>query len=56
MFSFEEFWLNAVLSGVIAGVTTVVLSKLWKNIGALRDTGAGSKSEKLPQEHDERFQ
>ena len=55
MYPSEEFWLIAVLSGVIAGVTTVVLSKLWENIGALIDTGAGNKSEKLPQEHDERF-
>ena len=56
MFSSEEFWLKAVLSGVIAGVIAVVLSKLWESkVAALRETRAGNKSEKLPQEHDERF-
>ena len=56
MFLSEEFLPSAVFGAVIGGIITVVFLKLLENKrAALRETGAGNKSEKRPQEHDERF-
>ena len=58
MFPYEEFFRSAVF-GAVGGIISVFLFKLWENIGAgLREiVGSGDfkRSQKCPQEHDERF-
>ena len=56
MFLSEEFLPRTVFAAVIGGIIAVVFLKLLENKrAALRETGAGNKSGKRPQEHDERF-
>jgi len=57
MFPSDEFWKGAMFGAVIVGIITVVLLKLWEKKGttALGKTGTGSKSNKKPTEHDERY-
>ena len=58
MFPYEEFFLGAVF-GAVGGIIAVFSLKLMENIGAgLREiVGQGDfkRSQKSPQEHDERF-
>ena len=57
MFPSDEFWKGVMFAAVMGGIITVVLSKLWKKKGtALGKTEIGSKSNKKPTEHDERYQ
>ena len=58
LFSYEEFFWSAVF-GAVGGIISVFFLKLLKNIGAgLREIvgwGNFKRSQKCPQEHDERF-
>ncbi len=58
MFPSKEFWLSAFF-GAIGGIISVLFLKFLEDkVAALRETGGPddkSKSQKSPQEHDERF-